>query len=212
MAELASRLIALDRPLPGLPSTNEPGLACRWSGPADAGISACSDIAGVRRGSGSRAWSSSRSRGPHWPWDGMGVAGHDNRPGVRAAGGSSATAWMPGCTRPRRGQSSVPCWDSPRGCHTPCGWRGSWPANRGPARVGPRMSRGRKALQGHRADGNAPTPRSGRDGPPTRRPIATRPRRVRRCWTTMAGHAENPLSHVIDHPTIEIPWFTPPAL
>jgi F-type H+-transporting ATPase subunit a len=26
----------------------------------------------------------------------------------------------------------------------------------------------------------------------------------------MAGHAENPLSHVIDHSTIEIPWFTPP--
>ena len=27
----------------------------------------------------------------------------------------------------------------------------------------------------------------------------------------MAGHSENPLSHVVDHPTIEIPWFTPPS-
>jgi F-type H+-transporting ATPase subunit a len=26
----------------------------------------------------------------------------------------------------------------------------------------------------------------------------------------MAGHAGNPLDHVIDHPTIELPWFTPP--
>jgi F-type H+-transporting ATPase subunit a len=26
----------------------------------------------------------------------------------------------------------------------------------------------------------------------------------------MAGHAENPLAHVIDHETIELPWFTPP--
>jgi F-type H+-transporting ATPase subunit a len=26
----------------------------------------------------------------------------------------------------------------------------------------------------------------------------------------MAGHAESPLSHVIDHPTIEIPWFSGP--
>src|SRR5262245_58642067 len=26
----------------------------------------------------------------------------------------------------------------------------------------------------------------------------------------MAGHVENPLSHVIDHPTIEVPWFIPP--
>ncbi len=25
----------------------------------------------------------------------------------------------------------------------------------------------------------------------------------------MAGHVENPLNHVIDHPTIEIPWFPP---
>jgi F-type H+-transporting ATPase subunit a len=27
----------------------------------------------------------------------------------------------------------------------------------------------------------------------------------------MAAPRENPLSHVIDHPTIEIPWFTPPT-
>ena len=26
----------------------------------------------------------------------------------------------------------------------------------------------------------------------------------------MAGHSESPLSHVIDHPTIEIPWFSRP--
>jgi F-type H+-transporting ATPase subunit a len=26
----------------------------------------------------------------------------------------------------------------------------------------------------------------------------------------MAGHVENPLNHVIDHDTIELPWFTPP--
>jgi F-type H+-transporting ATPase subunit a len=27
----------------------------------------------------------------------------------------------------------------------------------------------------------------------------------------MAGHAENPLSHVIDHDTVELPWFSPPS-
>jgi F-type H+-transporting ATPase subunit a len=27
----------------------------------------------------------------------------------------------------------------------------------------------------------------------------------------MAGHSDNPLSHVIDHDTIELPWFNPPA-
>jgi len=27
----------------------------------------------------------------------------------------------------------------------------------------------------------------------------------------MAGHSENPLGHVIDHPTIELPWFRPPS-
>jgi F-type H+-transporting ATPase subunit a len=27
----------------------------------------------------------------------------------------------------------------------------------------------------------------------------------------MAGHAENPLSHVVDHDTIELPWWTPPS-
>jgi F-type H+-transporting ATPase subunit a len=27
----------------------------------------------------------------------------------------------------------------------------------------------------------------------------------------MAGHSSNPLSHVQDHPTIEIPWWTPPT-
>jgi len=27
----------------------------------------------------------------------------------------------------------------------------------------------------------------------------------------MAGHVENPLNHVIDHPTIELPWFAPPT-
>jgi len=26
----------------------------------------------------------------------------------------------------------------------------------------------------------------------------------------MPGHAENPLNHVLDHPDIEFPWFTPP--
>ena len=28
---------------------------------------------------------------------------------------------------------------------------------------------------------------------------------------TMAGHSENPLDHVIDHPTIELPWWNPPS-
>jgi F-type H+-transporting ATPase subunit a len=27
----------------------------------------------------------------------------------------------------------------------------------------------------------------------------------------MAGHSENPLNHVIDHDTIELPWFSPPT-
>src|SRR5947199_167788 len=27
----------------------------------------------------------------------------------------------------------------------------------------------------------------------------------------MAGHSANPLGHVIDHPTIELPWFRPPS-
>src|SRR5437764_10556909 len=27
----------------------------------------------------------------------------------------------------------------------------------------------------------------------------------------MAGHSENPLGHVVDHDTIELPWFTPPS-
>jgi F-type H+-transporting ATPase subunit a len=27
----------------------------------------------------------------------------------------------------------------------------------------------------------------------------------------MAGHAENPLAHVVDHDTIEIPWWNPPT-
>ena len=28
--------------------------------------------------------------------------------------------------------------------------------------------------------------------------------------TPMAGHSENPLSHVVDHDSIELPWFAPP--
>ena len=43
MTELPSRLVAFDGLLPGLPSTNKPGLACRWSGLAEVGISACSE-------------------------------------------------------------------------------------------------------------------------------------------------------------------------
>ena len=27
----------------------------------------------------------------------------------------------------------------------------------------------------------------------------------------MAAERENPLSHVLDHPTIELPWFNPPS-
>src|SRR4051794_5289407 len=37
------------------------------------------------------------------------------------------------------------------------------------------------------------------------------PGRVRHSWTTMAGHAENPLGHVVDHPTIELPWWNYPT-
>ena len=27
---------------------------------------------------------------------------------------------------------------------------------------------------------------------------------------TMAGHSENPLAHVVDHDTLELPWWNPP--
>ena len=144
----------------------------------------------------------------------LGLADHDPRAWNSPYRSWSASGWTAGGERARWLRFPARSWALCFSCSTRFGWRKSC---LGRDRTAARRTRraARRELTQTNSGGPTLMPRPDRRSPPL--PVLGPENNLHRSrigWlvqNTMAGHSENPLSHVVDHDTIEMPWWNPPT-